>query len=96
MAGFAHTCGTKIDGTVVCWGQDLFGEASPPKGEFVSVSAGWQHHTCGVKTDGTVACWGDGGIGQATAPEGEFASVSARELPHLWNEDRRLRHLLGL
>ncbi len=75
-AGASHNCGVKTDGSVACWGQDLFGEGTPPAGEFISVSAGGPH-TCGVKTDGSVACWGDDTLGQATPPAGEFISVSA-------------------
>ena len=73
-AGEFHTCGVRKDGSVVCWGDDQFGQASPAQGEFTSVSAGGGGgggggHTCGVKTDGSVACWGS----QArwlTAPSG--------------------------
>ena len=50
--------------------------ATPPEGEFASVSEG-DDHTCGVRVDGSVAYWGDNEYGQATPPEGEFASVSA-------------------
>ena len=28
------------------------------KGEFASVSAGYEH-SCGLRVDGSVACWGD-------------------------------------
>ena len=41
------------------------GEASPPEGEFTSVSGG-QYHSCGVRTDGTIACWGADYQGHAT------------------------------
>ena len=75
-AGASHNCGVKTDGSVACWGQDLFGEGTPPAGEFISVSARGPH-TCGVKTDGSVACWGDDTLEQATPPAGEFISVSA-------------------
>ena len=61
---------------MACWGSDRDGQATPPAGEFASVSAG-AAHTCGVKTNGSVACWGHDGFGQATPPAGEFASVSA-------------------
>ena len=54
----------------------VLGQATPPSGEFASVSAGGLH-TCGVRTDGAVECWGDDDYGQATPPSGEFASVSA-------------------
>ena len=59
-----------------CWGSNRFGQATPPDGEFASVSAGYRH-TCGVRTDGTVECWGSNRFGRATPPDGEFASVSA-------------------
>ena len=66
--------GLRTDGSVVCWGEDDFGQASLPKGSFASVDAGW-YLTCGVMTDGSVACRGsnkDGGgayTGQAAPPE---------------------------
>ena len=69
-----HTCGVRVDGSVACWGNDGFGQATPPEGEFASVSAGFRH-TCGVRMDGSVAWWGSSG--RITPPEGEFASVSA-------------------
>ncbi len=71
-----YACGVKRDGSVTCWGNDEAGQASPPEGQFASVSAGGSH-TCGVRTDGSVACWGDDEAGQASPPEGQFASVSA-------------------
>ena len=61
------------DGSVACWGDDPNDEATPPEGEFASVSAGY-NHTCGVRTGGSVACWG---YVRGTPPQGEFASVSA-------------------
>ena len=74
----SHTCGVKSDGSVACWGRDEYGQATPPEGSFVSVSAG-EDHTCVVRSDGSVACWGDDKCGQATPPEGSFVSVSAGE-----------------
>ena len=81
-AGHEHTCGLKADGSVECWGDDEYGQATPPPREFASVSAGFSY-TCGVRADGSVECWGsnEGGygnvLGQATPPKGEFISVSA-------------------
>ena len=75
-AGSDHTCGVRTDGSVACWGDDEYGQSTPPEGQFASVSAG-SDHTCGVRTDGSVACWGDDEYGQSTPPEGQFASVSA-------------------
>ena len=61
--GENHTCGVRTDNSVQCWGLNddgvgrAVGQATPPTGEFVSVSAG-NIHTCGVKTDGSIECWG--------------------------------------
>ena len=74
--GGCHTCGVKTDQSVACWGCNDYGQATPPAGNFSSVSAG-AYHTCGVKTDQTVACWGHNVDGAATPPGGSFSSVSA-------------------
>ena len=63
-------------GSVACWGSDYYGQATPPAGSFVSVSAGWDH-TCGVRSDGSVTCWGWNESGRSTPPAGSFVSVSA-------------------
>ena len=81
-AGTLHTCGVRRNGSVICWGSNedefgnVFGQATPPEGEFDSISTGLLH-TCGVKRDDSVACWGWGEDGQAAPPEEEFDSVSA-------------------
>ena len=81
-AGERYTCGVRDDGTVECWGDDRYGQATPPGGTFASVSAGYEH-ACGVRDDGSVECWGSNQrrdglfVGQATPPEGTFLSVSA-------------------
>ena len=77
-AGVRHTCGVRDDGSVECWGQDYYGQSTPPGGQFDSVSAGW-YHTCGVRDDGSVECWGSNGWGPSTPPGGQFSSVSAGE-----------------
>ena len=61
------------------------GQASPPAGEFQSVSAGWDH-TCGIRRDGSITCWGTPADSwdsvhltevNATPPDGVFRSISA-------------------
>ena len=81
-AGNGHTCATKTDGTLWCWGWNSDGELGigNTTGKFVptqlyiagvaSVSTG-NGHTCATRTDGTLWCWGlnsDGvlGIGNTT------------------------------
>ncbi len=55
----------KSDGSVACWGDNYYGQASVPAGlgTVTQVSAGGLH-TCAVKSDGSVACWGFNGQGQ--------------------------------
>ncbi|MEO8690452.1 MAG: choice-of-anchor D domain-containing protein [Solirubrobacteraceae bacterium] len=75
-AGGGHTCAIKIDATLVCWGLNDYGQATPPAGAFGAISAGGRH-TCAIRTDSTVACWGKDDDGEATPPSGTFVSVSA-------------------
>lgn len=75
-AGGGQTCGLKTDGSVGCWGWDLFAKATPPAGSFSQISAG-HHHNCGVKIDGSVACWGGNNDGEGAPPAGSFSQVSA-------------------
>jgi hypothetical protein len=75
-AGQNHTCELKSDGSVVCWGDNEYGQSTPPAEIFTQVSAGY-NHTCGVQTDGTVVCWGSNTYGQSTPPAGTFMQVSA-------------------
>ena len=42
-----HSCGHRAaNGTVACWGDDDDGEATPPSGTFMAVSAGSNPHLC--------------------------------------------------
>jgi alpha-tubulin suppressor-like RCC1 family protein len=79
--GWRHACARLTTGSVLCWGQNTFGQVgdgttttrSTPvavKGgdTFVSVAAGRQH-TCGLRDDGTLVCWGrnqEGQLGDGT------------------------------
>ena len=40
-AGSRLPCGVRRDGGVICWGLNDEGQATPPGGEFASVSVGW-------------------------------------------------------
>jgi hypothetical protein len=77
-SGGAHSCAIRIDGDLVCWGDDSAGQLDGiPQGSFKAVAAGGKH-TCAIRTDGTLACWGDDSAGQLDeVPTGEFESVSA-------------------
>ncbi len=65
-----HTCATRTDGTLWCWGYNGFGalgdetttdRITPTQvgiaTDWAAASAG-DTHTCGTRTDGTLWCWG--------------------------------------
>ena len=58
--GFGHGCAVKTNNSVVCWGKNDHGQASPPSGEFKEVNVGTVH-SCGIKLDHSVECWGSNG-----------------------------------
>ena len=77
-AGEYHTCALRTDGSLVCWGYNVYGQATPPAGTtFAQVSAG-AHVTCAVRMDDSVVCWGRNVFDQGTLPTGtNFVQVSA-------------------
>jgi alpha-tubulin suppressor-like RCC1 family protein len=74
-AGYAHTCGVAVGGTLYCWGNNDDGQlgragasSSAPSAvggglTFKAVSAGVRH-TCGLTTAGLAYCWGNNDFGQ--------------------------------
>ena len=80
VAGNGSSCALKLDGTVLCWGNDDKGQAgngsvtTPPIGlespvqvsglSGVSQIAMGGEHVCALKFDGSVFCWGDNTNGQ--------------------------------
>jgi alpha-tubulin suppressor-like RCC1 family protein len=83
-AGFSHTCAVKTGGTVVCWGDNQYGQlgdgttttrtvsaAVTGLTDAVAVAAG-RYHTCAVKSDKTAVCWGynfEGQLGNGTTSQ---------------------------
>ena len=75
--GFNHSCAIKPDRSVVCWGDDSFGELGDGKNSAASnvpvlvpgVSKavhvrGGVNYSCAVLQGGTVECWGENDGGQ--------------------------------
>jgi len=95
IRGDAHTCATRTDGTLWCWGSNWGGQlgngtnqgslvlVQVPGTSWASVNAG-AYHTCAVKTDGTLWCWGVnwwGQLGQGQPMTGvKFAAGCRAEL----------------
>lgn len=70
-AGYAHTCGRKLDGSVYCWGGNLDSTLGTGRDEWASETPflvpgtrGWSsvaaggYRTCGLDEEGSLLCWG--------------------------------------
>src|SRR5260370_28185914 len=81
-AGSNFTCGTRTDGTLVCWGDNGSGQVNPvpsglPGGTFSQVSSGFSH-ACAIGTNGSLACWGDNSSHEVSPlPTDTFSQVSS-------------------
>ena len=76
-AGDSHTCATRINQTLWCWGYnghgqlglgDLGNRSRPiqvgKRTDWSHISAGDGYHTCALRTNHTLWCWGFNGSGQ--------------------------------
>jgi hypothetical protein len=65
-------------GSIVAWGINGDGQATPPAGnDFVAIAAGGLH-SLALKSDGSIVAWGSNGYGQATPPAGNnFIDIAA-------------------
>lgn len=70
-AGSSHSLALKIDGTVVAWGRNLYGETNVPAGlsGVLAISAG-PGTSFAIRNDGTVVAWGDNASGAVSVPNG--------------------------
>ncbi len=70
-AGRNHNLALLTNGTVVAWGDNSFGQASPPSNltNVVAVTAGYLH-SAALCSNGTVMVWGDNTFGQTNVPSG--------------------------
>lgn len=66
-----HSLALLTNNTVVAWGDDSFGQSSPPSdlSNVIAIAAGF-FHSVALCSDGTVTVWGDNTFGQTNAPEG--------------------------
>ena len=81
--GLSHACGRTTSGLMSCWGDNTYGQSTPPVapgGGYVDHAAGYLH-TCAVRAiDGGVDCWGDDTYGQSSPPASFASAVIQVEL----------------
>jgi len=70
-AGRNHNLAVLTNGTVVAWGDNSFGQSSPPPNlsNVVAVTAGYLHSVA-LCSNGTVVAWGDNTFVQTNVPSG--------------------------
>jgi alpha-tubulin suppressor-like RCC1 family protein len=70
-AGGNHNLALLANGTVVAWGDNSFGQSSPPSNlsNVVAIAAGYLHSAV-LCSNGTVVAWGDDTFGQTNVPLG--------------------------
>jgi alpha-tubulin suppressor-like RCC1 family protein len=70
-AGDSHTLAVRVDGTVVAWGDDSWGQIDVPSGlASVKAVAGGNEHSLALLADGTLVAWGGNDSGQTNIPPG--------------------------
>lgn len=56
-AGADFACGIHLDGSLECWGDNSYGQSSPPSGIFMNFAcAGYS--ACAIKYNSEIICWG--------------------------------------
>ena len=58
-SGGAHYCALhSTTGSILCWGANEHGQASPPRtGRYTAIVSG-DTHSCAIRSDGALVCWG--------------------------------------
>jgi len=77
-AGYYLSLAIKSDGSIIGWGDNSYGQATPPVGNDFNAIASGLYHSLALKKDGSIVCWGDNYYGQTTPPEGnDFVAITA-------------------
>src|SRR3954469_22699394 len=63
-------------GEILGWGDNFFGQATPPAGNFLAIAAAVDHSVA-IRPDGTLVAWGTPEGGALLVPPGQFSRVSA-------------------
>lgn len=71
LCSFFHGLAAVVPGHVEGWGNNVYGQASPPAGldGVIAIAAG-ARHSLALRTNGTVVAWGDNSDGESAVPPG--------------------------
>ncbi len=75
--GRRYCCFLDQFGQLTCWGDDSYGQASPPTGTYTALSAGDYYHACAIDLYGQAHCWGDPSDDMTSAPTDTLVAISA-------------------
>src|SRR5690606_27549831 len=68
-------CTLRADGSVRCWGTNVYGEIADQTGPYVQLS-GRSTHFCALSPTGAAECWGDNTYGQAEHRPGPYVQIA--------------------
>jgi len=73
-----------VEGSIVGWGYNYIGQATPPPGnDYVAIAAG-DSHSLALKSDGSIEGWGYNYFDQATPPLGnDYVAIAAGDFHSL-------------
>ena len=58
-SGGGHSCALhQTAGSILCWGNNERGQASPPRNGTYKAIASGETHSCALRSDGAIVCWG--------------------------------------
>ena len=78
-AGSDYSLALKRDGSILRWGNNQFGQATPPAGsDYVAIATGSAHNLA-LKQDRSIVGWGYNEYGQATPPAGSDYATMPQE-----------------
>ena len=77
-SGGSHSLALRVDGAILGWGENHFGQASAPDGnDYVAIDAG-DTYSLAVRSDGTIVAWGVQEHGLRNLPKDHhFVAVAA-------------------